>query len=236
MSEENEALGIHAEPNPDLDLEPWEREVIGMQRAIILVQQKADDESLSGFNGDDVLAIHKYVLNDPLNPHFSGRLRKVLVKMGGFVRGEYREAAFIPIHPDELPEKFQNFSQELTVKTSAINKESSVGLVIETAAWAHIELIRMHPFKDGNGRTARLLADYIFKRAGLPYLTDWGVLNDEYKDIVDRSYKENKPDLFKKFLAEKLIERTGDVTSMNKFLRKDMDGIRQETEIYKRSL
>lgn len=189
----------------ELDLEPWEREVDGMYRAIQLVDQKARGEIRHGFDGSDVLAIHKAVLNDPLNPHFSGVLRKAKVKMGFTVRGIYREADFIPLDPQELPELFKDFSDQLRQRTESITQNSDFSAIVDTATWAHQSLIRIHPFIDGNGRAARLLVDLIFKRAGLPYITDWGARNDQYKDIVDRSFRENNEGLFKKLLAEKLL-------------------------------
>jgi fido (protein-threonine AMPylation protein) len=39
--------------------------------------------------------------------------------------------------------------------------------VVELAAWAHGEWVRIHPFANGNGRTARLWANYAFRRYGL---------------------------------------------------------------------
>jgi hypothetical protein len=39
--------------------------------------------------------------------------------------------------------------------------------VIDLAAWAHSEWIRIHPFANGNGRTARMWANGIFMRYGL---------------------------------------------------------------------
>ena len=36
--------------------------------------------------------------------------------------------------------------------------------VVDLAAWAHSEWVRIHPFANGNGRTARLLANFIFVR------------------------------------------------------------------------
>ncbi len=35
------------------------------------------------------------------------------------------------------------------------------------AAWSHAELIRIHPFEDGNGRCGRLLMDWVLIRLGL---------------------------------------------------------------------
>lgn len=40
--------------------------------------------------------------------------------------------------------------------------------VIELAAWAHSEWVRIHPFCNGNGRTARTLTNAILMRYGLP--------------------------------------------------------------------
>lgn len=40
--------------------------------------------------------------------------------------------------------------------------------VIELCAWAHAEWVRIHPFANGNGRIARIWANYIALRYGLP--------------------------------------------------------------------
>ena len=40
--------------------------------------------------------------------------------------------------------------------------------VIDLCAWAHAEWIRIHPFANGNGRTARLWANFLAMRYGLP--------------------------------------------------------------------
>lgn len=40
--------------------------------------------------------------------------------------------------------------------------------VIELCAWAHAEWVRIHPFANGNGRTARLWAGFLAMRYGLP--------------------------------------------------------------------
>jgi hypothetical protein len=41
--------------------------------------------------------------------------------------------------------------------------------VIVLSAWAHAEWVRIHPFANGNGRTARLWANFIARRYGLPF-------------------------------------------------------------------
>ena len=43
-----------------------------------------------------------------------------------------------------------------------------LGAVIDLCAWTHSEWVRIHPFANGNGRTARLWANCIALRYGLP--------------------------------------------------------------------
>lgn len=40
--------------------------------------------------------------------------------------------------------------------------------MLQLAAWAHAEWVRIHPFANGNGRTARLWANSILLRYGVP--------------------------------------------------------------------
>lgn len=38
---------------------------------------------------------------------------------------------------------------------------------IRAAVWAHAEIVRIHPFEDGNGRASRVVQDYILVKLGL---------------------------------------------------------------------
>jgi len=40
--------------------------------------------------------------------------------------------------------------------------------IIDVCAWVHAEWVRIHPFANGNGRTARLWANSVAMRYGLP--------------------------------------------------------------------
>ncbi len=40
--------------------------------------------------------------------------------------------------------------------------------ILDLCAWVHSEWIRIHPFANGNGRTARIWANFIAMRYGLP--------------------------------------------------------------------
>jgi hypothetical protein len=43
-----------------------------------------------------------------------------------------------------------------------------IAVIVEICAWAHAEWVRIHPFANGNGRTARLWANSLAMRFGLP--------------------------------------------------------------------
>lgn len=44
----------------------------------------------------------------------------------------------------------------------------SIAAILDLCAWAHAEWVRIHPFANGNGRTARLWANSLAMRYGLP--------------------------------------------------------------------
>jgi len=55
-----------------------------------------------------------------------------------------------------------------TIQVGADLNSDQLKAVINACAWAHAEWVRIHPFVNGNGRTARLLANAIAMRYGLP--------------------------------------------------------------------
>lgn len=61
-------------------------------------------------------------------------------------------AAHTPPSPNEMYRQVKAFYMDLS--------EKSTSNVIELAAWRHAELVKIHPFADGNGRTLRLIMNY----------------------------------------------------------------------------
>jgi Fic family protein len=69
------------------------------------------------------------------------------------------------------------FEDTLQRALAALDEDIDVGqeltgdqfkAVIDLCAWAHSEWARIHPFANGNGRVARLWANYVAMRYGLP--------------------------------------------------------------------
>jgi cell filamentation protein len=54
--------------------------------------------------------------------------------------------------------------------------------VIHALAVVHVELLLIHPFREGNGRVSRLLATLMGFQAGLPFL-DFGDIEGEKKEM-----------------------------------------------------
>jgi hypothetical protein len=78
--------------------------------------------------------------------------------------------------PEVLPE-LAEFDRKLRQALAELDQRMPLGreltvddlaAVLTLCAWAHSEWIRIHPFANGNGRTARLWVNSIAMRYGLP--------------------------------------------------------------------
>nr|WP_253913425.1 Fic family protein [Pseudoruegeria sp. HB172150] len=78
----------------------------------------------------------------------------------------------------QVSEELAKFEETLTGAVEALDgivhagegpsDKDELNAVIELCAWAHAEWVRIHPFANGNGRTARIWAGFIAMRYGLP--------------------------------------------------------------------
>ena len=68
--------------------------------------------------------------------------------------------------------------------------EISFALIVASAVYAHLYLAWLHPFGDGNGRTARLLEFLILARSGVAPLPAAHLLSNHYNLTRDQYYRE----------------------------------------------
>jgi len=73
------------------------------------------------------------------------------------------------------------------------NKEFNT---IELAAYIHHELVKIHPFVDGNGRTARLLMNLILMREGYPPIVIMNRERKKYFDALEKAHFGNHKEFF----------------------------------------
>lgn len=122
--------------------------------------------------------IHQLVMKE-IDTENAGRYREVEVKITGSI--------FQPPPPAVVPVKMRLFEQWF------VKKESRKHL-IDYAALAHFQLVDIHPFIDGNGRTARLLTNLILMAKGYPPTVISKNDRQMYYRVLDAAHKgELKP-------------------------------------------
>jgi Fic family protein len=102
-------------------------------------------------NQKDILAIHEMILQG-IDHENAGRYRSVAVRISG-------SAAIMP-NPRKVPDLMDAFQDWLTVPQDMHP--------VAFAGEAHYRLVTIHPFTDGNGRTARLLMNLLLMMQGYP--------------------------------------------------------------------
>ena len=81
------------------------------------------------------------------------------------------------VPPDQVLDSVVSFERKLNevlarldslIPAGAALNTDTLAAVLDVCGWAHAEWVRIHPFVNGNGRTARLWANYVAMRYGLP--------------------------------------------------------------------
>jgi len=116
----------------------------------------------------DILKLHK-LFYFRIDQASAGRYRKQNVVVTG------TDFVFPP--PSQLKKLMSEFAAEMTALRAT--KHS-----IEFAALLHIRLVTIHPFVDGNGRTARLLMNLALLQEGYPITIIPPVLRGDYLAAV----------------------------------------------------
>lgn len=84
------------------------------------------------------------------------------------------------------PEETPSLMSDLVDWYNAAEQEGKL-TPVELAALFHYRYIRIHPFEDGNGRIARLMANYILARHGWPMIVIRNRKKTEYLEALHRS-------------------------------------------------
>lgn len=164
-------------------------EVVNHQEAIEFVESLASNEYL--LNKLDILSVHHLVLQK-IEKDFSGKLRTSGVRISG--------ANFVP--PNVL--KVEEFVEELIHFANS----SDIDILIKSAIFHH-RFVWIHPFFDGNGRTARLLLNLILMKSGFPPAI---ILKNDRKKYYDALNQANNQDYSKLLLLIlQAVERTLDI-------------------------
>jgi Fic family protein len=139
---------------------------------------------------------------------------QVMQNTGGIVRtalGEYDSSkgdfrlsmvrAGVRTFPDfkKVPDLVKNFCKETN---EGIKNAKNLEQKCKVAFKAHFDLVSIHPFADGNGRTSRLIMNYIQAYFGLPLSLVLKKDKITYIDILEETRKKDDIDIFYDFMFE----------------------------------
>ena len=141
-------------------------EVTNHKDAIEYVELLAQkDEHIAPFH---VRQIHKLVLSQ-IDDENAGQYRKTEVRIAG--------AKHVPPEAWEIPQHMTEWGDWLKSAGKNIHP-------VELAAQAHHRLVAIHPFIDGNGRTARLVMNLILFKQGYPPAVILRVNRKQYYQVL----------------------------------------------------
>jgi len=110
---------------------------------------------------------------DVPNPRFVGAFRGE----PGLERVQVRIGSNFGVDSAKVAEELMRFQAKLQTLVAELDTllptgeepdSDQLAAIVDLCAWVHAEWVRIHPFVNGNGRTARLWANSIAMRYGVP--------------------------------------------------------------------
>ncbi len=133
--------------------------------------------------------IHSIILRK-IDDQYAGKYRDIQVRITG--------SKHTPPEALNLPQIMHDFTTKYLVHAQ--------GHAIEQAALAHFHLVSIHPFVDGNGRTARLLMNLILIKHGYPPAIILKNDRRKYYNVLEKAHDGNLDDFI--FFVARSLERT----------------------------
>ncbi len=147
------------------------REAIGVIRASRFVRKYA--HSHKAISMTTICAIHKEIFKDAW-PEIAGNYRDENLKItqSKHLPPHHSEVVALMAQKNEiLQEKLKTLQMAEGILNEKYSDEETIietiEAIIRVAAWLHHIITFVHPFREGNGRTARLAANLILERYGL---------------------------------------------------------------------
>jgi cell filamentation protein len=199
---------------PRNEEELQKREAIGVIRASRFVRKYA--HSHKKINVDSIYEIHKQIFIDAW-PEIAGKYRNEELFIAG--------SELVLPHFSRVPQLMKEMNMNLVDKleelkdceghilelNQKITDEAMecIDKVLNVTAWLHHSITFIHPFREGNGRTARLAANLILERYGLIGISV--KLEKENKNIYCKALsqidKHNDYKPLKDIISEGIIDR-----------------------------
>ena len=152
------------------------------------------------FSEDLILQLHR-LFYQRIEPEKAGRYRDIQV----FITG----TDYVPPAPEDIPALMRDFVGTLAEQWERLHP-------VRLAAFAHRGLVDIHPFTDGNGRTARLLMNLILVNRGYPIASIPPVRRLDYINALKEAQRDTNPsdEKFVRLIAECVLETQRDYCRM----------------------
>ncbi len=164
-------------------------EAINHKDAILFMEALAQNNE--GLTEHNIKQIHSLILKN-IDDANSGVYRTINVIISG--------AEHKPPQGFEVPAKMEHFIKEYQVKKEIFHP-------IELASFVHVEFVGIHPFIDGNGRTARIIMNLELIKAGFPPVVIPVENRLEYYQALDRTHTTGDAGLFLA-LMKRVVEKS----------------------------
>jgi len=170
-------------------------EALGHAKAYDFMMEMAKSKSLE-ITEEIILKLHNLFYNG-IDSENAGKYREHQVIITG--------TQYLPPQSDKVPMLMAIFVTELAKKAYEIHP-------VLFAAFAHRRLVDIHPFCDGNGRTARLLMNLILVNKGYSIVSIPPILRHDYIMALKQAQRaENQSDeKFNELICECEIEAQKD--------------------------
>jgi Fic family protein len=176
-------------------------EAIGHAKAYDYLYELMDQPDIGE---QDILELHRLVIEGTEGAEPADYRNKPVIITG---------TDFIPPKPADVPHLMSVFLSE---KYAAWEKTKEP---IEQAALAHLELVTIHPFMDGNGRTARLLMNLLLLKAGFGITIIPPVVRNDYISTLRIAQVEQNQQPFLNFISHQVYESMKDLLRLLRALR-----------------
>ena len=157
---------------PKDEEELQKREAIGVIRASRFIRKYA--QSHQDISVDVICKIHKEIFKSAW-PEIAGvfRIEDLVISDSELILPHYIEVpGLMKMLNDDLATKLKDLKECEGYVISLAHEVTDEGIeciekIIHLTSWLHHRITIIHPFRDGNGRTARLAANFILERYGL---------------------------------------------------------------------
>lgn len=161
-------------------------EAVNHRNAFQYIQEIAKSET--DFSESILLDIHDFILKN-IDNHNAGKYRNVRVRIS--------QSQHIPPNPLKVSDLMNGYFEQYE------NQKKTVHPII-LAANMHERLVTIHPFIDGNGRTARLVMNLILLKNGYP-ITNISGENEsrtEYYKALEAVQTHKDPTAFQHYILQ----------------------------------